>query len=84
MPTPRRGHKTPELLLSGERDQYAVARSYGTIIIELSADDYARTRPWIVTLTRRLPGGDVSTTEHAFEKLNDARREFKRLVRKHP
>lgn len=68
-------------LRDGFRDQYAVVRSYGTVIIELWHGGGAR--PWRVSCTI-TEGDTVSSTDAAFRTLNEARAEFRRLMRQHP
>jgi hypothetical protein len=84
---------TADSLKSGEREQYAVLRSYGTVTVELHHDRFAAERvehgeipmPWVVSI--RVLGKYGATTEertyHAF-RLSAARKKFSELVRQHP
>lgn len=74
------GFYTLEMLRGGMRDQYAVKRSYGTVVVEVYLD---LGRP-IVALRIANADGTRTSTEQAFTHLGDAHREFRRLVRKHP
>lgn len=77
-----RGHYTAEMIRGGMRDQYAVMRSYGMVVVELRHDGVGQ-RPWLVSCEIRK-GDAVSVTDIAFSTLDEARREYRRLVRKHP
>lgn len=77
-----RNQLTAAALASGLREQYAVVRSYGVVKIELRHGGYGR-MPFLVSC--EITKGDaVSATDMAFEHLNDARAEFRRLCKKHP
>lgn len=78
----REGFYAAEALRKGLKDQYAVMRSYGTVVVEIRHDGIGR-RPWLVSCEIKK-GDTVSATDAAFETLGDARREYRRLVRKHP
>ncbi|UDL15465.1 hypothetical protein SEA_PEPE25_90 [Microbacterium phage Pepe25] len=80
--TTGRRELTNESLTSGLSEQYAVLRSYGMVKIELRRDGVGR-MPFLVSC--EITKGDaVSITDRAFEHLNDARRAFRSLVKKHP
>jgi len=81
---PRRGHLTAEQLRSGIRDQYAVLRDRGSTLIKIELrHEGAGLSPWLVSFERRHHDA-VSVTDAAFTTLDEARREFRRLVRKNP
>ena len=78
----RRGHYTAEMVKRGFRDQYAVHRSYGAVTIEIYHDGtnaYAWHVALIITNTDRS-----ESTDRSFATLNEARHEYRRLVRNHP
>jgi hypothetical protein len=73
----RGGFLDADMLRSGVREQYAVQRSYGTVVVELYHD-----RGWRVS--ERVSNGETATaTDAAFATLDESRREYRRLVRKH-
>ena len=74
------GFYTMEMLRGGMRDQYAVQRSYGTVVIEL----YINGSGPIITERITEADGTYSFTAWSFDFLGDAHREYKRLVKKHP
>lgn len=76
-----RGGYTAAALKAGERDQYAVQRSYGRVVIELFFDG-THDCHWHVT--REITPGDVTEERTSFSSLNEARRHFRRLVTEHP
>lgn len=75
------GFLSSEALRSGARDQYAVTRSYGTVVVELSHD--IGQMPWRVSV-RITKGDERTSTDRAFSTLDEARRAFRGQVRKHP
>lgn len=78
----RNGDVRGEYLRAGQVEQYAVLRSYGRVIVELRATKSAA-YPWLVTL--RIDNLEESRSEdHAYQHLDDARRCFRTLIRKHP
>lgn len=77
-----RGFYSAPLLRKGMRDQYAVQRSYGIVVVELYTDGVGR-MPWLVSCEIKKDDTSESTSQ-AFETLDEARREYRRLVRKHP
>lgn len=80
----RNGDVRGEYLRAGHVEQYAVVRSYGRVIVELRASK-SDTYPWLVTLRIDNPErGESSCSDHAHQFLDDARRHFRQLVRKHP
>lgn len=78
----RRGHYTLAMLLEGYRDQYAVLRNGGKVVVELSYDNQNRA-PFIVTQTVTTDG-TARSTERAYEDLDEARATFRRIVRRNP
>lgn len=76
------GHYTAAALRTGYRDQYAVHRSYGLVRVELSHAEEG-VSVWHVALLITRPGYSESV-DKGFATLDEARREYRRLVRKHP
>lgn len=77
----REGFYTAEALRSGFIDQHAVMSSIGMVRIELCHGGAGRL-PWRVSHSIHR-GESASITDRAFESLDEARREFRRLVRKY-
>lgn len=76
---------TADSLKAGEREQYAVQRSYGLVIIELFHDPHAAEDPDVLPMpwiTRITIGNEVRT--YSAFRLNAARKKFAELVRQHP
>jgi hypothetical protein len=89
---PRGKWKRAAALKAGEREQYAVKRSYGTVVVELTWEfdpNYKRMdieqMPWVTRILITPPGETVPdvATWHSYT-LDVARQKFKELVRKHP
>lgn len=85
------GWLTADSLKAGEREQYAVQRSYGTVTVELlyinDGDRRDRTldhlpMPWVTTL--RIEGPKPKYETWRSFRLSAARKKFSQLVRKHP
>lgn len=64
------------------RDQYAVQRSYGRVIVELRHDG-SNAYAWRTSISIEKDGM-TSVTDTAYRTLDEARRAFRRLVRNHP
>lgn len=84
MPAPRnrRGFYTSAALKDGFRDQYAVHRTYGRVTVELYHDGTATWAYHVALVIHR--GSVVETVDTAFLSLDEARKRFSSLVRKHP
>lgn len=77
-----RGHYTAASLRAGYRDQYAVHRNVGLIKVELYHDG-TNACPWHVALI--ITNTQVSeSNDKAYASLSEARKEYRRLVRRHP
>lgn len=76
------GFYTAEMLRGGMRDQYAVVRKRGVIKVELHHIP-GGARPWVVSSSTTSEEDSLSA-ESAFKTLDEARREYRRLVRKNP
>lgn len=76
------GFYTAAALRSHMKDQYAVIRRYGRVVVELYHDGtgaYAWHVSTIITNDKFSESND-----QAFVSLDEARRAFKQQVRKHP
>jgi hypothetical protein len=84
----RRGWLRAESLIAGEREQYAVVRSYGRVVVELCHapinDPDILEMPWVTSITITNPQGAEDRAEYRSFRLNVARDKFNELVRKHP
>jgi hypothetical protein len=85
----RYGWLTADALRAGGRDQYAVTRSYGTFIVELTRDDAAglkHGKPWKVAWHVTDPGAAEPAYggQQFFAEVEGARRKFRTLQRQHP
>ena len=78
----RRGHYAFPMLRDGYRDQYAVLRAGGKVVVELSYDG-ANAAPFVVTTIVTTPTTSRST-ERTFTDLDEARATFRRIVSKNP
>jgi len=78
----REGFYTAEALRDGMKDQYAVLRSYGKVVVELYHDG-TEAYDWHVVLIITSEKASEST-DLSFNSLDEARREFRRRVRNHP
>lgn len=80
----RRGFLTAHALKDGAREQYAVIRMVGKIVVELTWDPDGEpatgSGPWLVTIT--IGAHETARTRH--ETLNRARKRYQALVRAHP
>jgi hypothetical protein len=84
----KKGWLTAESLLAGEREQYAVDRSYGRVIIEILPNRNPKVpdelfMPWFVSVAI-VKGEDVEYTAYQCFRLDAARRKFTQLQRQHP
>lgn len=80
----RKGWLRSESLVAGEREQYAVERSYGRVVVELRHAP-TEAEPWLTSITiTRQPGAEPEHAEYRSFRLNVARDKFSELVRKHP
>lgn len=77
-----RGFLTFDQLRSGTRQQYAVDRSYGRVLIELRYEQ--RLDTFILTEKVTDPDGTHTTKETAIRLIGVARRAFTIATRKHP
>lgn len=77
----RSGWLSHDSLKAGERDQYAVMRSYGTYTLDLSWD--AERECYLITQTTTKDS--VSTRiVTPWTDITKARKQFNKLVREHP
>lgn len=87
----RKGWLRAESLIAGEREQYAVERSYGRVVVELyhapEGDEPTHPdipMPWITSVTITRTAHDIESAVYRTARLNVARDKFNELVRKHP
>ena len=76
-----RGMLTAEALASGLKEQYAVLRRRGKVVVELAAITGGLGFEVTVSVTS---GPDSTLKASTFDRLNEARAEFLRLVRRNP
>lgn len=74
------GYLSVEALRDGLREQYAVRRSYGQVVVELAFEGDR----FIVSERITKPGVESSSTSSSHALLGTAHEDFERLVRKHP
>lgn len=69
-----------DALRSGLREQYAVRRSYGTVVVELALENDR----FVVSERITQPGQSATSTATSHTLLGEAHNELSRLIRKHP
>jgi hypothetical protein len=87
-----KGDLTADALVAGECEQYAVKRSYGTVVVALRHDKWAAERvergeipmPWVAEIVITKDGLVTDSRTYSAFRLNAARQKFKQLVRQHP
>lgn len=75
-----KGWLTAASLKAGEVEQYAVRRSYGTYVLELSWD--AERECYLVSQTTKIDD-DRATVVTPWHDADSARRQFRAAVRRH-
>lgn len=93
MPRNPRGFLHASTLKRGEREQYAVIRSYGTVIVQIMWDPDELDRahregrmpqPWLTSITITKDGVVTRDDTYLSMLLDTARRKFSQLSRQHP
>lgn len=74
------GFLSLEALRSGMREQYAVQRSYGTVVVELAFEN----GHFVVSQRITKPGVESTSTSKTHALLGMAHEHFSALVRNHP
>ena len=83
----RNGWLRAESLIAGEREQYAVKRSYGTVVVQLRFNPEETplgVQQWVTSITITSPTNGVEHIEYRSFRLNAARDKFNELARQHP
>lgn len=85
----KKGWLTAESLLAGEREQYAIDRSYGRVIVEIRPNPLPKEpgemyQPWITRILISPRHGLPEERTYWCFRLDAARRKFTQLQKQHP